>query len=202
MIFRVAIEKQPEDEPDEAECAGGDEGHLPAEAYGQPGYGERSDDRADIGSGVKNSSGEGALFFGKPFGDGFDAGGKIRGFAEAEESASDTERKSGGSGGMSDGGETPDRDGDGVTFARAETIHQISAAEETEAVGGLKHAGDVTILYTRPAEAGFQGFCEHTEDLAVEIVDGGSEKKQGADGPTHVRCGGPWGERRGVHESV
>ncbi len=77
----VVWEGEPDDEPDHAERAGGEEGRLPAEAGGDPGDESGSDEGGGVGSGVEEADGLGALFGGEPLGDGLDGGGEVAGFS-------------------------------------------------------------------------------------------------------------------------
>src|SRR5438105_6875911 len=91
MLLGLAKNAEPKNQPDETDCACGNERPLPAPAQINPRHGERRDDRADIRSGVEDASCKRALPLRKPFGDDFDARGKIARLAEAEKKPRDAE---------------------------------------------------------------------------------------------------------------
>src|SRR5437870_7590445 len=107
MLFGLAKNAEPKNQPDETDCARGDERPLPAPAQINPRHGERRDDRADIRSGVEDASRQRALLFWKPFGNDFDARGKIARLAEAEQKARDAEPDDAAHRGMEHRGATP-----------------------------------------------------------------------------------------------
>src|SRR5260221_12318589 len=81
MLVGFAVEQKPEDEPDKAERAGKKKGGTPTPERCHPWRKERSNDSADAGAGVEDAGGQGALRFGEPFGNAFDAGGGDAGLA-------------------------------------------------------------------------------------------------------------------------
>src|SRR5262245_50252326 len=61
MLFRLPVEKPPENDPEKTDRAGDDERLLPAVRQGDPRHDERRDDRADIAPGVEDAGREGAF---------------------------------------------------------------------------------------------------------------------------------------------
>ncbi len=56
VMFRLFIEKQPENQPGKTKSAGQQERPSPAEMVGNPRDNEGSNDGADIGAGVEDTS--------------------------------------------------------------------------------------------------------------------------------------------------
>jgi hypothetical protein len=71
VFFRAVIERQPTQNPEESDRAGGDECHAPSEAVGNPRNNQRRYDRADIRSGIKQACRQRAFFLREPLGHGF-----------------------------------------------------------------------------------------------------------------------------------
>src|SRR5258708_18107169 len=83
MLFRPAISREPESEPDETQSAGDDERPLPTIVDGNERHDQRRDDGANVRAAVKNAGRECALLLWKPFGDRLDGGGEVTCFAQA-----------------------------------------------------------------------------------------------------------------------
>src|SRR4029077_8178989 len=128
MLIRLAVKQEPENQPRKSESASEEEGGAPAPVQRDPRHDERGDDGADACASVKDSGGEGALFFGEPFGDTFDAGGENAGLAESERRARRGKTGKGTCGGVGHGREAPKSHGQRVAHACAETIDE--AADE------------------------------------------------------------------------
>src|SRR2546428_13359409 len=97
-----------------------------------PGNRERSDDRANIRAGVKNSRCQRALLFWKPLGGSFDRSGKIAGLADAESCARDAKAESRSSQRMSHRGQTPDRQRRLVADLCPEAIDQATCEQKSK----------------------------------------------------------------------
>jgi hypothetical protein len=184
MAGRTLVGGPPDDEPDHAEAAGEDEGPLPAEMGGDPGHREGNEDGSDAGAAVEEAGGEGAFAFGEPFRDGLDGGGEVAGFAKAEEEAGDAEGERRAGEGVADGREAPQADGEGVAETNADGVNDAADSEQPHGIGGLEGNDDVAVLKLGPADLGLEQWGEEAEDLAVHVVDGVGEEKQGADAPS------------------
>src|ERR1043165_5515736 len=95
MLFRTSIKCPPREEPDESDRPRRDESRAPAVPDRYYRNDEWRDKRADVCARVEDSGGEGALFFRKPLGNGFDRGWKVSRFAKTEEETRDAEAKHG-----------------------------------------------------------------------------------------------------------
>src|SRR5258707_2198506 len=84
MLFRSAISREPEREPDEPQSASDDERPLPTVVDGDEGHYQRRDDGADVRAAVKDAGRQRALLFWKPFGDRFNRGWEVTCFAQAQ----------------------------------------------------------------------------------------------------------------------
>jgi hypothetical protein len=97
--YQKAIQTEPDG-------AGQDEGPLPAPGAGDIRDAERRDDRADVGPGVVEAGGEGALLR-EPLGDGLVGRRKIARLGEAERGAPEAEGRGRVPEGVADGGGAP-----------------------------------------------------------------------------------------------
>src|SRR6266404_7529064 len=93
MLFRAAIGREPEREPDETQTPCNDERPLPAVVDGDKRHGQRRDDGADVRATVKDAGRERALPLWKPFGDRLNAGWEVTCFAQAQSEARRAEAK-------------------------------------------------------------------------------------------------------------
>ena len=84
MLFGLAIQQQPEYEPDESERAGDNECPAPTPVNRDPRHNERSNYGAHVCSGVENSCRQGSLSLREPLGDGFDACWEDSGLSETQ----------------------------------------------------------------------------------------------------------------------
>ena len=157
------------------------------------------DERGEVGAGVEDAGGEGALFGGEPLGGGLDGGGKVAGFAETEADAGDVEAKDGGDEGVRDRRQAPDQDGEGVAGFGAEPVDKAAGGEQTDAVGDLEEDDDVSEVVIEdglmeavgggiPAHErhGVKDRLDEREDRTIHVVDGGGEEEQAADEPADV----------------
>ena len=78
---------------------------------------------------------------------------------------------------MRHGGQTPKRDGNRVAAAGAETVDEPSGGHVGEGVGALEGKDDVGVGGLAPMEVASQEWLEDADDLAVDVVDGGGEKR-------------------------
>ena len=92
-------------------------------------------------------------------------------------------------------GDAPDGDGDGESHAGAVLIEQAAGPEHAKGIGRGEGAGDVAVLDIGPADGVLERLGEKAEHLPVDVVDGGGEEEERADGPADVRSGGrtSWG---------
>ena len=129
-----------------AEDAGGEKGGAPSVVDGNPGNDERRENGSDICAGVEDAGGQRALALRKPLGDGLDGGGKVSGFAEAEEEARDAEFEGGIGQRVAHRGEAPDAHDDDVADARADLVDDAAGDEQTDGVGDLEGVDDVAVI--------------------------------------------------------
>src|ERR1700682_4273332 len=173
MIFGRTIDRNPEHQRDEPDRPGKNKSPLPPKVQRNPGHGQRSDDRTDITPGVEDSRGQGALAFWEPLGNGFDCGGKIARFTEAERYARHTETKSGTCNRMAHRGQTPENKSRRITDLRAQPIHQAAGQYQSESICGIESGDDISIVRLAPANDALQVFGEDTDYLPIDIVDRG-----------------------------
>src|SRR5260370_4899012 len=107
MFVWLPVEQKPKGEPHKSECAGEDERRAPAPVLRDPWHNERGDDGAGVCAGVEDSSGESAFFFGEPFGDALDAGGKNPGPPQSQRETAATKTGEGTSRKRGHGRQTP-----------------------------------------------------------------------------------------------
>ncbi len=91
VVFREAVEGEPEGEEGQAHSAGPEEGGLPAELEDKPGDDEGSEDGGHVGAGVDPSEGERPLALREPLSADFGSAGEGGGFGDAEGGAEDGE---------------------------------------------------------------------------------------------------------------
>src|SRR5216684_3490081 len=163
MLVRFAVQQKPEYEPAKSERASKKKGGAPAPERSHPWRQERRDDGADAGAGVENAGGQGALLFGEPFGDGFDAGGEDAGFAETQRETRGRETDEGARSSMGHRGETPERHGQRVTCARTEAIDEASDEEHAGRIGHLEIGNEMAVLDVVPAEVVLQSRLQDAE---------------------------------------
>src|SRR5258708_30432757 len=111
MLVRFAIQQKQEYEPDKSERASKKKGGAPAPERSHPWRKERSNDGADAGAGVEDAGGQGALLFGEPFGNAFDAGGEDASFAETYRETGGRKTDERAPSGARHRGEAPERHG-------------------------------------------------------------------------------------------
>ena len=87
LIFRVFVEQQPADGPDQAQHAGDDERHLPAVRDDGPYHQRRGDHAADRRAHVEIADGDRTLFGREPFAAGLQPGGDHCRFRHADRAA-------------------------------------------------------------------------------------------------------------------
>ena len=208
----VVGEEEPDDGPDESHGAGADEGGVPSPASGDGGDEHGRDEGGGVGAGVEEACGQGALFGGEPLGRGFDGGGEVAGFAEAEEDAGDAEADDAGDERVADGGASPDEDGEGIAGLGTEFVDDSAGEEEANTIGDLEADKDPAVVDVvgglmggvdagDPAhEVEVKERLDEGEDRAVHVVDGCGEEEQKADDPANVGLfGGCGGEARVGH---
>src|SRR6266446_10196396 len=186
MLVRLAVEQKPENKPDKAEDAGEEKRGAPTPMQRDPGHDERRHDGACVCASVENSGGEGALFFGEPFGDALDAGGKNAGLAEAEGGARDGEGGEGTCGGVRHGREAPEGHRDCIPDARAEAIDEAPNEQHASGIGDLKIRDEVAVLDVVPSEVVLQGGLQDAKDLTIDVVFRDAEKKERANHPAEI----------------
>src|ERR1700756_5743257 len=135
MLFGPAVNHKPKDQPDKSQRTGEEEGRAPAPMQRDPRHDEGCDDGSGVRAGVEDSRGESALFFGKPFGDALDAGGKNAVFAKSEGEARGREAGEGTRSSMSHGRDAPESHGQRVARTRAETIDEAAHQQHARGVG-------------------------------------------------------------------
>src|ERR1700730_12280110 len=84
VFFRLAIQDQPEHEPDEPQCASYEECPSPAEMNTDPGHAQRGKNGASVRACVEDARRQRSFFFREPFGDGLDAGWEDTGLTETQ----------------------------------------------------------------------------------------------------------------------
>src|ERR1043165_6244696 len=84
MLFRTAVNLEPEYQPDESQRARDDERPLPSIVDGDEGDCEWGDNCADVRSRIEDACCERALLLRKPFGDGLDGRGEVPSFAKSQ----------------------------------------------------------------------------------------------------------------------
>src|SRR5713226_5287464 len=202
MFVGLPVEQKPKGEPHKSECAGEDERRAPAPVLRDPWHDERSDDGAGVCAGVEDSGGEGALFFGEPFGDALDAGGKNAGFTESERETRSGKAGEGTCGGVGHGRKAPEGHGERVADARTETIDEAAHEQHACRIGDLKIRDEVTVLNIVPAEVVLQRGFQHAEDLAIDVVFRYAEKEERADHPAEITYASrSWRARSEEHTS-
>src|SRR5215469_9412088 len=84
---------------------------------------------------------------------------------------------------MADGGQTPERDGYGISDARSGAIDKPARQQQAECIGCLKCRDDVAVLQFIPPDDAFQSRRENSKHLAVRIVQSGDEEQECAYAP-------------------
>ena len=191
MLFRLAIEPEPECQPDKTCCSGGHERASPGEGQGEKRDDDRGHDIADICAGVENSRRQGSLPLREPFGHGLEACGEVGRLAQAENEHGHAEGDDGIRRAGQHGGETPQDDREGEPFAGTEAVGQPAGGNQADRVGGLKARHNVAVLDTIPADFPFEKLLQERDDSAIDIGDHGSKKQQAADYPAVARRGWP-----------
>src|SRR6185503_11730835 len=64
--------------------------------------------------------------------------------------------------------------------------HQPAGEDEPDRIRCLERKDDPTVTYFSPTDFGLQSWFEDSNHLAIDVVDGGGEEQQRADGPTVV----------------
>ncbi len=86
-LFRFAVERQPDADPNQAQRTGNDKRGFPVPGADQPGHQRQGDGAARTRTGIEDAAGGGAFFFSKPRVDHFGAARIATGFAQAEHQA-------------------------------------------------------------------------------------------------------------------
>src|ERR1035437_5609270 len=100
MLFRLPVDQQPGDYPNEADAAGYQKSGLPSPEHYDEGHDDRSGDRTDIAPGVEDAGGQGAFLGGEPFRYGLDGGREVAAFGQAQSGARDFETQHAAHGGV------------------------------------------------------------------------------------------------------
>ena len=195
----VVGEEHPDNKPTKPHGSGGDKGRMPAVLIGDKGNERRGDEGGGVGSGVEETGSQGALIRGEPFGGGFDRGGEVAGFSDAQHEACDTEPRDGEDEGVAHRGERPDADGEGIAQLCAELVDEAPGGEQAYAISDLETDDDVSEVVVEdglmsvvagevPSHEGkvVKRRFDEREDRAVHVVDGGSEEEETADQPADV----------------
>ncbi len=213
MILGGAVQRNPEEQPDEAQRSRDDERPVPSPVQSDPGHDERGHEGADVGAGVEDACGERAFLLGEPLGGDFDRGRKVARLAEPEREPRGDEsgdrRRVGESHEREDcgGGRTEDRrfgvrhrgqapydQGDGIALFRPQPVDHPAGEQKSDRVGELEREDDIGVVDLAPAELLLECRLQDADDLAIDVVDGRREEEQGADDPA-VASNAP-GDRR------
>ncbi len=187
MFAWLAVEPEPKSQPDKSGSAGDDEGPAPAEARVQKGHNRRNRHRAEVRARVEDAGGKRALFFRKPFGDGFYARGKIGRLAQAKKEQRNAEGEGRDRGPWEHGGKAPEQNGVGEGAAGTKPIGYAARAEQADRVRRLKGGGHVAVLGGVPTDDAFESLFEKAENAAIQVRDYGGEEEQPANGPAEAR---------------
>ncbi|MCY1173032.1 hypothetical protein D9M73_131810 [compost metagenome] len=144
----------------------------------------RREHRADVGPGIENTGGYGALAGREPQARGFHAGRVVGRFGQAEDEAADHEadRRSGQAVGA--GGQAPEQHRAEEHALDADPVDQAALQHETNGVTDLEPEVDVGVVHRRPAHFLGQDGLHDAEGGAVDVVQGGGEKHQRQHAPT------------------
>src|SRR5208282_138147 len=170
VLVWLAIQQQPEYEPDETQRAHNHKGPAPAPMDGDPGHDQGSNHRAEIRTGVENSRRQRALFFWKPLCYALDAGRKNCGFAETQCRSGKDETGQGTTQGVAHRGQTPENHGQGVAEASADAIDQPAHEQNANRVSRLERKHEIAVIDFIPAQIMLQSGLQDSEDLAVHVI--------------------------------
>src|SRR5438876_13450 len=76
----------------------------------------------------------------------------------------------------------------GMGFGRPQPVHNPAGEDQAHSVGKLKGKNYVAVINLVPSDIVVKSLLEQSDDLTVNVVDGGGKKQQGADDPTVVPC--------------
>ena len=152
MLLGLAIQQQPEDEPDEPQRPRNHERRAPTPVNRDPRHHKRSHDGADICPGIKDSRRQRPLFFRKPFGYGLNAGRKNSGFAESQCRTRDNKAGEGTGQGVAHRGQAPENHGERVTQSRAQSIDQPAHHHHANGIGCLEGKYQIAVVDFVPVE--------------------------------------------------
>ena len=195
VMFRPPVHDCPGDHPGKSQRTRHQKANLPAIAQGKPGNHEGGDQRADVGAGIEDSGGKGALFLGKPFRDGLDGSRKVAGLSQSEADASRNKSRDRAHPRVRHGGDAPEDDRERKSTAAFQPVDHATHKDEADPIGQLKPEDDVAVIDLVPAQFGGEGGFENSENLAIDVVDGGGEEQQRANPPaiaaysTQASCG-------------
>src|SRR5260370_35454414 len=87
---------------------------------------------------------------------------------------------------MGNGGQAPKRDRDRVADFGSIAIDKPSEQQQPDGIRSLKCRVDEAELLVGPAKLAVEKFFDQRKDLAIDVINGGREEEQGADGPSHT----------------
>ena len=105
---------------------------------------------------------------------------------QAKHRANDAEAYGGAGEGVEDGGDAPAEECDGVADAGADAVDQAAGDGLADGVGGGEGGEDVAVLGFADVVFFAEVGGEDSEDLSVDVVDGGADEEEGEDGPAEV----------------
>src|SRR2546423_1060810 len=138
VLFGAAVDREPEEEPDEAERAGGDESALPSVVRDNPRDGQRDDYRAEGRACVEDARGERARPPPGPLRHRLDRRREVAALAQTKREARHAEPEGGARERVSHRREAPDDYRQREALARAEPVHHATDDEKAYGVGCLK----------------------------------------------------------------
>ncbi len=205
MVFGFSVNGQPGDDPQEIDdgrddkrtspthrgAGNGDRGELCHDEGKTPGH----ENPADVGTGIKQTGGQGTLAFGEPFGGRLDGGGEIAALTQAEQDAADEEAGDGTAEDVPDLGrkrmrhrrQAPEGTGKDESPAQAHHVHQPAHDEHADRVGGAEGHLHVPVILFGPTKGLSQFGSQVAKDAAVDVVGGGDPEQQRTDHPPVVR---------------
>ena len=156
---------------------------APAPGVGHERHDGRRDDGGDVGAGVEQAGGVGALALREPQRHGLHRGREVAALAQAQGDAGDEEAAHAAHQRVPQGGDAPGDDRHGVSDLAAEAVDEPPEEQQADRVGPLEHGVHVAVLGVGPAQLDVQDRLQQRQDLAVDVVDGGRQEQQEADPP-------------------
>ena len=177
MLLRLLIEHHPKHEQDKPNSPNAEECATPAPAQTDPRHNDGRQHGPYIGSRVKNAGGQCSFFFREPLRNCLDTGRKHCGFAKAQDTTRDPETPQGIAKSRSHGSQAPENHGQGVTKARAKTVHDPADHQHAQRIAGLENHREIAVVNLTPTQFMLQRGLEHPQDIAVHVVLGGANQK-------------------------